>query len=308
MKAPLAVLMPVYDDWESAVRVIERLRAALSPAQALTIVVVDDASPRPAPPELSLADIRVIRLRRNLGHQRAICVGLCWIQEHLGGVPVMVMDADGEDAPEDAPRLLAAHAAGGGRVTFAARRRRSASGLFKVLYALYRWMHHALTGIPVRVGNFSVIDAEHVARLTVSAELWSHYAAAVFKSRLPMHSLPIDRGSRVSGASRMNFTALVLHGLSAIAVFAETVVVRLFVALAVFGALLLLLLAVVLGVRFFTPLAIPGWATVAFGILAVLLFQAVGISLVLVMGLLASRQGSNFIPIRDYQVFIADAP
>ncbi len=300
----VAVLMPVYDDWDAAMQVMTRLRSALGDAH-LTIVVVDDASSHPAPPNFTADDVRLIRLRRNLGHQRAICVGLCWIREHLRADTVVVMDADGEDAPEDVQRLLDRYAAHQPpRVTFASRARRSESLLFKVLYNIYRWVHLLLTGIPVRGGNFSVIGASHLERLTVSAELWSHYAASVFKSKLPMDAVPIDRARRISGASRMKFTDLVLHGLAAISVFAETVVVRLFLGLAVFALALVLLLVAVVVVRFFTPLAIPGWATAAFGMLSVLLFQAIGISLVLVMGMLAARQGTSFIPLRDYAVFI----
>lgn len=303
--ASLAVLMPVYDDWDSARQVLGRLRAALRDASPFTIVLVDDASSQPAPADFAASDVRVIRLRRNLGHQRAICVGLCWIREHLRAGTIVVMDADGEDAPEDIPRLLERYDMHQAlRVTFASRARRSESLLFRVMYNLYRWVHLALTGISVRVGNFSVIGAVHLERLTVSSELWSHYAAAVFKSRLPMDAVPIDRSRRISGASRMNFTDLVLHGLAAISVFAETVVVRLFVGLGVFALALLVLLPGVVIVRLFTPLAIPGWATVAFGLLSVLLFQAIGISLMLVMGLLAARQGTSFIPMRDYHVFI----
>jgi len=307
MSAPaLAVLMPVYDDWESARVVVSRVRTALA-GRPCTFVLVDDASRLGVPSDIGGKDIRIVRLRRNLGHQRAICVGLCWIRERLRVDTIVVMDSDGEDVPEDVPRLLDRFESTGGRtVTFARRRRRSERIAFRALYVLYRWLHLWLTGIHVRVGNFSAISAEHVERLAVSSELWNHYAASVFKSRLPIQEIPLDKARRISGTSRMNFVGLVLHGLSAISVFTETVVVRLLVALGVIAVLMFALLVAVVIIRLRTSLAIPGWATMSFGILLVLLSQAIGIGLVLVMGILAARQGNAFIPMRDYQLFVLD--
>lgn len=304
--AALAVLMPVYDDWDAARVVVARVRAALG-GKPCTFVLVDDASHQPVPADMTSKDLRVVRLRRNLGHQRAICVGLCWIRERLRARRVIVMDADGEDLPEDVPALLEKFDNAGGRaVTFARRRRRSERALFRALYTLYRWLHLWLTGISVRVGNFSVLSADHIERLTVSSETWNHYAASVFKSRLPMQEIPLDRARRISGTSRMNFVSLVLHGLSGISVFTETVVVRLLMALGVIAVVMFALLASVVVIRLRTSLAIPGWATMSFGILLVLLSQAIGIGLVLVMGILATRQGTPFIPLRDYSLFVLD--
>ena len=72
----------------------------------------------------------MLRLRRNLGHQRAIAIGLTYIQAQMTTAyeAVVVMDGDGEDAPEDVPRLLARLEAEGGRsIVFAERTRRSES-------------------------------------------------------------------------------------------------------------------------------------------------------------------------------------
>ena len=77
------------------------------------VLVVDDCSPE-QPGELfrlgplkSLATVDVLPLRRNLGHQRAIAIGLAYVEQHIDNRCVVVMDSDGEDSPEDVPRLLA---------------------------------------------------------------------------------------------------------------------------------------------------------------------------------------------------------
>ena len=74
----------------------------------------------------AIARVDVLRLRRNVGHQRAIAIGLAFIHAHRPCRAVVVMDADGEDRPSDVPRLLARlDAAGDPAIVFAERTRRS---------------------------------------------------------------------------------------------------------------------------------------------------------------------------------------
>jgi len=93
---------------------------------------------------------------------------------------------------------------------------------------------------------------------------------------------------------------LVVHGLSAMAVFGDRIGVRLL--LLVFVGILLDLGALlsVIAVRLFTSWAIPGWATYATGILLVILVQMSLVVLIFIFVILASRDRVNFIPARDY--------
>src|SRR5215469_1195699 len=68
-------------------------------------------------------------------------------------------------------------------------------------------------------GTSSVILYSALSSLVVTSESWNHYAAAVFNARLPHSSVPISRGARLYGKSHMTFISLVVHGLSAIAVY-----------------------------------------------------------------------------------------
>ncbi len=53
-------------------------------------------------------DVRVVTPPFNLGHQRALVYGLRTIASDLDDTDLVVtMDADGEDRPEDMPRLVA---------------------------------------------------------------------------------------------------------------------------------------------------------------------------------------------------------
>ena len=113
-----------------------------------------------------------LRLRRNLGHQRAICVGLAQFEgigRYTSIDTCVVMDADGEDAPADVPRLLAAFAEGNGtHAVFASRLKRSEGLLFRFSYATYRLVHRVLTGLPVPV--MAARDASRVAEAGASGD------------------------------------------------------------------------------------------------------------------------------------------
>ena len=167
----------------------------------------------------------------------------------------------------------------------------------RIFYQIYKLVHLILTGVSVRVGNFSMVPRDALESLTVVSELWNHYAAAVFKSRSPYVMVPIARGKRLSGESRMNFTSLVIHGLSAISVFGDSVGVRLAGFAVALGAISLLGIATTVGIRLFTNLAIPGWATVSIGVFTIVLLQAIMLSTVFVFKvILNARQNATIIP------------
>jgi len=313
-RSDVIFLIPVYNDWEAVALLLERLdRVMAERRESAHVLLVDDGSTEswtsaPLPRAFAgIARVDVLVLRRNLGHQRAIAVGLSFVDAGLDGTVVVVMDGDGEDAPEDVPRLLArCQQHEYRRIVFAARTRRSEALAFRVFYALYRYAHYTLTGIPVRVGNFSVIPFPLLHRLVVVSELWNHYAASVFVSRLPFDMIPTHRAPRLLGTSKMRFTDLAIHGLSAIAVFSDRVGVRLVLAATGILCAAIAGLAIVVGLRLGTSTAIPGWATYTSGLLLILVLQILTTLLLFVFGVLGDRTRSRFLPARDHVYFVQE--
>jgi glycosyltransferase involved in cell wall biosynthesis len=311
----LTVVMPLRDDWTSAAELIRRLDCAIScDAYTMEILLVDDASVERYDHEdfqSSFSAVRVIRslrLRRNLGHQRAIAIGLVYVQQTTGCDAVIVMDADGEDTPEGVAQLLRAYSdTYGEKAIFAERSKRSESLQFKSFYFLYKFLHRCLTGVNVRVGNFSIVPSAYLDTFAVMNELWNHYAAAIFRSKLPFTMIPIPRGTRIAGASRMNFVALVSHGLSAISVFGDVVGVRLLIASLAASLLAALGIVLVVMTRFLTNWAIPGWATYATGTLVIIMIQFITIATSFTFFVLSNRTNLGFVPLRDYSLFVEEA-
>jgi hypothetical protein len=312
--APLVVLIPVLDDWKALSLMLPRLAHEVARLDTpVGLVIVDDGSLEPGGPGVVAADprfawVRVLRLRRNLGHQRAIAVGLCHVEQHVPCEAVLVMDGDGEDRPEDVPRLVAGlRAEGGSRIVFGERRRRVERLSFRFFYVLYRLLHWVLTGRGVRVGNFSVIPRARLESLVVVSELWVHYAAAVVRSRQPWSAIPVTRDRRLDGTSRMNFVALVVHGLGAISVYSDVVFTRVMCATVVVAVSTLLALVALVGVRLSTNMAIPGWTAFATLLLLVMLFQAASLAASLSFVILGAQQQAAVTPLRDYGFYVSEA-
>lgn len=308
------VLIPIYDDWVSARALIVLLEDVFAGmGSSARVLLVDDGS-RTAPVDyetLTLTAIRrvdTLRMRRNLGHQRAICVGLCHVQaspDYASSRGIVIMDGDGEDQPADVARLIRRFLdLGAGSVVFAERRRRSEGVVFTAMYHLYRLAHRVATGIAVRVGNFSVVPMHLARRLAVVSEMWNHYAAAVVHARLPIDMVPTVRGTRLHGRSRMNFISLVGHGLSAMSVFSDRIGVRSLVVTMVMMFVLLLAFVATLAIRLLTTFAIPGWASIVLGLIGVLLMQGLLLSAVFTFLIQLGRAGSSFLPARDYAWFV----
>jgi glycosyltransferase involved in cell wall biosynthesis len=302
----LIVLMPVYNDWEVLRLLLAKLDAEFSQnRRTVSVIIVNDGST--LLPNLdgvsydAIDTLEVLHLRRNLGHQRAIAIGLAFIEANFKGSQLVVMDADGEDKAEDVVRLLdRSRDAGEDKLIFALRERRSEGPLFRACYVVYRFAFKTLTGHSIQVGNFSVVPPAILSRLVAISEIWNHYASGIQRARVPCAFVGTDRGQRLSGRSTMNFVSLVGHGMSAISVHAETVGARMLILSLLFALGIVFAMCVVVVVRLFTTLAIPGWATAAFGLLALLLFQTFFIALYFAGTVLHGRNAYTFLPSRDY--------
>lgn len=304
----LRIVTPVFNDWESfSILLAELDRVAATLPASVSVYAVNDGSTTafPAASQIELQhleSVEILHLATNVGHQRAIAIGLCATVDDGGVDAVVVMDADGEDAPEAIPELLRA-AAGLDEFCIVARRgRRSENLLFKSCYRLYKLLFKLLTGVQIDFGNFCLLSYSCARRLTHIADLWNNLPAAVLRSRLPIRSVSVDRARRYAGQSKMNLTSLVVHGLSGISVYAETIFVRfLFLSLGLF-VLSVLAITVLFVLRIFFPAyATPGWATtVSFGLLMILV-QTFSFTLSSVLMLLHNRVQRLVHPLTDYR-------
>lgn len=312
--APFLIIMPVFNDWSSLAPLLRQLDEELSSKDLkVQILVIDDGSTIKAPSSFNLlgskqiTKVEILRLRRNLGHQRAIAIALAHIEGNVSCQAVVVMDADGEDKPEDAVRLIEEFQAGDREsVIFAQRTRRSENLIFRISYFIYRQLYKALTGQEIRIGNFSIIPRQLLTRIVVVSEIWNHYSSGILKARIQHQYISTDRSNRLADSSRMNYVQLVIHGLSAISIYGDVIGVRALMATVMLALISLVLIVVAIVVRSATDLAIPGWATYVIGLSFIILLQSITISFSFVFLILNGRNNYSFLPQRDYQFFVLD--
>lgn len=309
----VTLVIPVYDDWAS----LERLLGAIDSQSDLEsvefeLLVINDGSRGVPPPHFWAANrfrhirsLRLINLICNLGHQRAIAVGLVTAAKELAADGVIVMDGDGEDRPEDIPRLIATARQMPGYIVCARRSKRSEPTIFKLFYAAYKTMFRILAGTRIDFGNFCYIPRAALDGLAYSPSLWNHLAATLARSRFPLARIATDRGSRYVGRSTMSLDLLVTHGLSAISVYSDIVLVRIMIGMLGISVLTVFGLITVAAIRMFSDLAIPGWASSVFGSLGVVLLQSIIFAVISAFLLLSARSTKPVIPMIDALQFIA---
>jgi polyisoprenyl-phosphate glycosyltransferase len=281
----LWVVCPSYDDVAAFTILRERVRDVVAesavPFASIEFVLVDDTGGADANARRlrSLDDVTVLDPPFNLGHQRAIVFGVRSVRPRLQEDDVVVtLDSDGQDKPEDLPRLLSALLSDDDlrRVVLARRSKRRESIPFRVLYLGFRVVFRVLTGTVVRTGNFAAYRGWTARHVLGHPYFDLCYSSTFLSLRLEIEYVPCERGNRYAGRSRMGYGQLIMHGLSMLMPFTDRIAVRALVTFAVTAATGGALAVAVVCVKLFTNRAIPGWATSTVLLLIVVSLVALG--------------------------------
>ncbi|HAG16024.1 MAG TPA: hypothetical protein DCG69_05800 [Bacteroidales bacterium] len=185
----LHILIPLYNDWESLQILIQNIeRIEYLKSYSIHIIIVDDGSLADLVvyPKSTDLSIEILHLKTNVGHQRSIAIGLQYIadtQKNIG--KIIVMDADGEDKPQDIPCLLSACIENyNTKIIFAKRNKRYEGSFFRFSYFIYKFIFRALTGFSINYGNFSCIPQKTVKMLIYQENIWNHFAGSIFQSKI----------------------------------------------------------------------------------------------------------------------------
>lgn len=273
------IVAPCFNDWDSLRQLLFELELLVTPESTYRVVVVDDGSTiaisidrREA---LAGSSGILLTLNTNLGHQRAIAIGLSYVEEHCAGDFVVGIDSDGEDRPSNVPILTEVAIAHRDCIVLARRTDRAESTKFRIFYLPYKLIFRVLTGHNLDFGNFQIIPFSQVKRLTHSGELWNHFPATVMRSKIVLFKVPTSRSKRYFGSSHMNFVSLVNHGFNAVAVFLDIVFIRLLV---FFGALVAIVVTVITLISLFAVADnySKTWSPIGLlGLLSIALIQAI---------------------------------
>jgi len=305
-------LTPIYNDWESfavLIQEIDKLKKNLD-SYNFFVVAVNDGSTEDLPKDFDFKNISatVLNLKINIGHQRAIAVGLQYIYNEISDYDfVVVMDSDGEDKPQDIKELInKAEQEKEKKIIFAQRKKRQESTFFKVGYFFYKYLFYFLTGQKISFGNFSVIPTKLLSKVVHQNNIWNHYSGGIIQSKIPYGKVLLDRGKRYKGVSKMNFNSLIIHGLSSIAVYFDFLSLRI-LRYSLYGiGICFVSVLFILYQKIFTDNAIPGWASSLILIISGIILQLFSVTLIVLLLQLSSRKNISAPDSNIYKDFIED--
>jgi len=227
----IIILLPLYNDWKSISKLLKEIDLQIDVKdEEISVLIVNDASTE----ERSGLDskfkqikkIKILNMKKNKIHQRCIAVGLKYIHENEDFDRVIVMDADGEDRPEELNGLLEKSRENPEMTITGNRFKRSEGLIFKILYEVHKVLTLVFTGKLIKFGNFTCLPKDHVRQLVQKSYLWNSYSSTIVRTIKNRTSIPSVRGIRYFGPSKMNFFALVFHSLAIISVFRNVFIIR----------------------------------------------------------------------------------
>jgi dolichol-phosphate mannosyltransferase len=302
MTPALSVVIPMYNEEDALVPLIDRLRPVLDAlGEPYEVVAVDDGS-RDATAQLLLGacrmwpELRVVRLRRNAGHQAALTAGL----HRAAGRYVVSIDADLQDPPEKIGEMLRLAQRERLDVVYGVRSDRTTDSFFKrhSAAAYYRIMRRvAGAWVPRQAGDFRLLSRSVVDTLKALPEHEPVYRLLVPSLGFPSGEVPFVRGQRVAGRTKYPLAKMIRLALNSVTSFSAAPL-RLATWLGMVAFAFCLLMMVFGVVAYVTGVTVPGWASL---FVAVLLLG--GIQLVC-LGLLGEYIGRIYTAVQDRPTYL----
>ena len=139
----IVILIPVFNDFKSASKLIKEIDINISELKAaFSVIVVNDASTEEKILDTknlnNIKSLKLVNMRNNIGHARCIAAVLKHISENEDFDYVIPMDGDGEDRPEEIRNFLEKIKDNPNQSIVGERVKRSESLIFKICYFFHK--------------------------------------------------------------------------------------------------------------------------------------------------------------------------
>jgi polyisoprenyl-phosphate glycosyltransferase len=285
----LSVVIPMFNEEDVLPILVDRLRPALDKiGEPYEVVAVDDGSTDTTAAQLigirrSWPQLRIVRLRRNSGHQAALTAGL----HRSTGQYVASLDADLQDPPEKISEMLDLARDENLDIVYGVRSDRSTDSIMKRRTAGgYYWLMRRLAGVQVKAdaGDFRLLSRATVEVLKQLPEHQPVYRLLVPWIGFPSGEVHYRREARAGGRTKYPFTKMIRLAVDSVTNFSAAPL-RIATWLGAVSFFFCLLMMIYVVVAFALRQTVQGWASV----LACVLFLG-GVQL-LCLGLLGEYLG-----------------
>ena len=225
------IVLPTYNDWKSLSILLIQIEKYLKNTKNIyKILIIDDNSSEKNKYRLNknkfFKEIKILRLKNNVGSQKAIATGLKFISKYQKKREdkFIIMDSDGEDDPKKIKEIIKFidknHKT---KIITMNRTIRKESFFFSILYEIHLLLTFFITLKYIRFGNFSFLNRKVINSLTKKKELWLAYSATLNKFFESKESILAPRRKRISGKSKMSYSNLITHSLNIHSVYMENI-------------------------------------------------------------------------------------
>jgi hypothetical protein len=223
-------LIPLYNDWASVYLLIKKINFELkNKNRYASIYIINDKSTEKNKLNLkkfsNINKIYILNLKKNIGSQRCVYLGLQYFLDFKNDYIVTVMDADGEDDPKQINNMINLSLNHKEFVITSNRLRRNENLFFLIFYKIHLILTLILTGKWVSFGNFTTFQSQNIKTFLKKNHTFLSYSGSVMKYA-KMIKVFADRKKRYFGRSHLNFFQLILHSLRIISVFQKEVLIR----------------------------------------------------------------------------------
>ena len=225
------IVLPTYNDWKSLSILLIQIEKYLKNTKNIyKILIIDDNSSEKNKYRLNknkfFKEIKILRLKNNVGSQKAIATGLKFISKYQKKREdkFIIMDSDGEDNPKKIKEIIEFidknHKT---KIITMNRTIRKESFFFSILYEIHLLLTFFITLKYIRFGNFSFLSRKVINSLTKKKELWLAYSATLNKFFESKESILAPRRKRISGKSKMSYSNLITHSLNIQSVYMKNI-------------------------------------------------------------------------------------
>ena len=227
----IKILIPVYNDWQSASKLLDEINNNISDLNhEISVIIINDCSTHDRQKEQkdfnNLHSIKILNMKINQGHARCIATGLKYIFEKEDFDYVIPMDGDGEDRPEEIKEFINQIDNSNNNPIVGERVKRSEKIIFKICYQLHKLITLTFTGKSIKFGNYTCLPKSTVEKMIKEKATWNSFSGSLKKIENNLLPIPSIRGSRYFGPSKMSFFNLIRHSLSIMSVFRKTFLIR----------------------------------------------------------------------------------
>ena len=225
------ILIPVFNDWESLLSLLNNIHTLkINNIAHIKVLIVDDCSTEILNKKIefdSFKDIEIIKNLKNIGHGKSIAYGINYISKKNDFDYLIVMDGDGEDRPEEVKELILKSIDLPSLTITANRIKRSESAFFKLSYLLHKILTLVLTGYSIKFGNFMCIPKQDLNLIVSNKNLSVSFSGTIAKFIKNKTFIPSMRGVRYYGPTKMSFLKLIRHSLLIMSTFRKEAALRL---------------------------------------------------------------------------------